>query len=319
MLKSIVSFRRCGAWVLALLCCLAPPLHAATTVFSTDFESGIPTAITAPASVLAGVQGWAGLGPTGRKFAGSFLRHTAVAIPPTTLTLRNLPAHQSIDIDFLLAFIDSWDGTELFMVRVDGALLFSHWFQLATGDGSSYVAPPGGLLSSGRQLGFSNGSYYSRDRAYDMGVDSVFHGIPHTADSVVVTWSLGAVAGPAASQWQGGDDESWAIDGITVRVNNASLAVGDPPRPALALAAFPNPSRGGQASLRFSLATSASAWLELLDVSGRQIFTRDVTSFGVGSHTLSLADGPRLAPGIYLVNMRQGGVQKSARMVVLGD
>ena len=319
MLHSIASVRRYGALVLALLCCLAPQSYAATTVFSTDFESGIPAAISAPASVLAGVQGWAGLGPTGRKFAGSFLRHTAIAIPPTTLTLRNLPAHQSIDIDFLLAVIDSWDGTELFQVRVDGALLFSHWFQLASGDASSYVAPPGGLLSSGGQLGFSNGSYYSRDRAYDMGVDSTFHAIAHTADSVVVTWSLGAVAGPAASQWQGGDDESWAIDGITVRVNAASLAVGDTPRPALALAAFPNPSRSGQSSLRFSLGTAASAQLELFDVSGRQLFMRDVTSFGAGSHTLSLAAAPRLAPGIYLVNVSQGGAQKSARMVVLRD
>ncbi len=319
MPKSIASVRLCGAWVIAMLCCLAPPSYAATTVFSTDFESGIPAAITAPASVLSGVQGWAGLGPTGRKFGGSFLRHTAVEIPPTTLTLRNLPAHQSIDIDFLLAVIDSWDGTELFQVRVDGALLFSHWFQLALGDASSYVAPPGGLLSSGVQLGFSSGSYYSRDRAYDMGVESAFHAISHTADSVVVTWSLGAVAGPAASQWQGGDDESWAIDGITVRVNNAPLAVSDPPRPALALSADPNPSHGGQSSLRFSLATSASAQLELFDVGGRRLFMRDVTSYGAGSHTLSLADGPPLAPGIYLVNVQQGEARKFARMVVLGN
>jgi len=223
-------------------------------VFTTDFESGIPSQISAPASQLFGVSGWAGLGPTGRKFGGSFLRHTAIRIPPTTLTLRNLPPHKSIDVDFLLALIDSWDGTELFQVSVDGVQLFSHWFQLATGDGSSDVAPPGGLLSSGGELGFSAGPYHSRDRAYDMGVEPVFHAIPHTADSVVITWRLGAISGAAANEWQGGNDESWAIDGITVRVNEASLAVGDTPHSGLILAAFPDPSREGLSSLRFSLA-----------------------------------------------------------------
>ena len=47
---------------------------APVVVFSTQFESGVPPEFSAPGSVLSGVQGYAGLGPTGRKFGGNFLR-----------------------------------------------------------------------------------------------------------------------------------------------------------------------------------------------------------------------------------------------------
>ena len=63
------------------------------------------------------------------------------------MVLRNLPAHTRVSLGFLLAVIDSWDGAELLRVSVDGQEQFSHWFRLALGDTSSYVAPPGGLLS----------------------------------------------------------------------------------------------------------------------------------------------------------------------------
>ena len=59
-----------------------------------------------------------------------------------------------LSLGFLLAVIDSWDGTEVLEVLVDGVTIFSNTFQLASGDSSSYVAPPGALLSSGTDLGF---------------------------------------------------------------------------------------------------------------------------------------------------------------------
>jgi len=194
-----------------------------TVVFQTDFESGLPPELSAPGAALEGVQGYAGLGTVERRFEGNFLRYSAEPILPTTLVLTGLPPHESVGVGFLLAVIDSWDGAELFQVRVDGQLLFSHWFQLATGDSSSYDAPPGALLSSGSDLGFSGGSFFNRDRAYDLAVDPAFRSIPHTGSTLTVEWTLDAISGGGAQNWQAGADESWAIDELSV--------VLDPPLP----------------------------------------------------------------------------------------
>ncbi len=204
------------------------PAPAGTLVFSADFESGLPAEFSAPGAGIEPVQGWAGLGSGGNVFAGSFLRYTSQPLLDTQLTLTGLPAHDAIDVSMLLAVIDSWDGTELLEILVDGAVVFSHWFQLATGDTSSYTAPPGGLLSSGTNLGFSNGTWYNHDRAYDLSVDATLTGIPHTADSVTITWRIGAVSGPAAAQWQGGADESWAIDHVVVAVSDPGVSAPEP-------------------------------------------------------------------------------------------
>jgi len=219
--------------LISLVGALAPrPAAAGAVVFSTDFESGLPAAFSAPGASIEPVQGWTGLGSGGYAFAGSFLRYTSQPLLDTQLTLTGLPPHSAIDVSMLLAVIDSWDGTELLEILVDGAVVFSHWFQLATGDSSSYAAPPGGLLSSGTNLGFSNGTWFNRDRAYDLSVDADFAGIPHTADSVTITWRIGAVSGPAAAQWQGGADESWAIDNVVVTVSNPTVSAPEPGRAA---------------------------------------------------------------------------------------
>lgn len=310
------------AAVLALsLACAGPahsePARTAAVHWSSDFDSGLPPEMTAPGSQLEGVQGWAGLGPAGQAFGGTFLRYTSVPLYDTRLVLRNLPAHTNVSVSFLLALIDSWDGTELFQVSVDGATLFSHWFQLATGDTSSYIAPPGGMLSRGHNLGFTDGSYYYRDRAYDMGVEPAFQNIPHTADSLVVIWRLGAVSGPAATQWQGGSDESWAIDNVSVSLSGTLDAppLGAPG--ALALAgAQPNPSRDGRLRARFVLPSNAPARLELFDVTGRRLAAREVGSLGAGSHTCDFGEEVRCSPGLYLLRLSQAGVARTARAAV---
>jgi hypothetical protein len=86
---------------------------AATTVFTTDFESGLPPEFSAPGAFLDGVQGYAGLGPPGRQFGGQFLHYISTSILPTTLTLRGLPPHDHLSVQFLMGIIDSWDGVEL--------------------------------------------------------------------------------------------------------------------------------------------------------------------------------------------------------------
>ena len=79
----------------------------------------------------------------------------------------------------------------------------------------------------------------------------------------------------------------------------------------------PNPSRGGTLTIRFALPGAEPAALELLDIAGRRIATREVGSLGAGRHTLEIGEGRRLAPGLYLVRLRQGTKTRVTRVAVL--
>jgi hypothetical protein len=131
--------------------------------------------------------------------------------------LTGLPPHNSIDINFLLAIIDSWDGTEpgegpgacidchpdFFTVTVDGNPIFFEAFGF---NGPIFNPPPGVLLDGGFQLGFNPDD----DFAFDMGLNPAFHNIPHSAKSLTIEWVA------SGDGWQGGNDESWAIDNVEV-------------------------------------------------------------------------------------------------------
>src|SRR5207249_275852 len=90
----------------------------------------------------------------------------------TTLRLTGLPPHTSIDLDFLLAVIDSWDGSnatsgpDLFNVTVDEKSIFSETFT-NVGGSQSYVPPAGVRLSAGTDRGFAA----FPDSIYDLGRD----------------------------------------------------------------------------------------------------------------------------------------------------
>ena len=58
--------------------------------------------------------------------------------------------------------------------------------------------------------------------------------------------------------------------------------------------------------MAFALPEARAATLELFDVAGRRVWSRDVGSLGAGEHVVPLRDGPRSAPGLYLVRLRQG-------------
>jgi len=119
------------------------------------------------------VQGYDGIGPAGNAFGGLFLRNTSPGTPAaaSTLTLTGLPPHTSIEVNFLLAIIDSWDGVpnafgvgdDTFVVEVDGTTLFSEVFENAGGS-QTYVSPAGGELVDEVHMGFSpNNNEYHTD------------------------------------------------------------------------------------------------------------------------------------------------------------
>jgi hypothetical protein len=90
-----------------------------------------------------------------------------------------------------------------------------------------------------------------------------------------------------------------------------------PPRPAFALTgARPNPSSHGL-SVVFSLPDAAPARLDVVDVAGRRVLTREVGDLGPGAHAFDPAPGRPLLPGLYLMRLTRAGQSRTARAVVI--
>ena len=230
-------------------------VHAQTNVsnsvqvYFNDFD-GDPVVASGVTATLGGitntesVQGYDGYG-----FGGDFLRNDTggyddggIGTPgsPTTLTLTGLPPHTSIDINFLLAIIDSWDGSEpgegpdactdchpdILTVIVDNTPIFSEAFGY---NGPVFEPPPDVLLEEGEQLGFNYDPYFY-DAAYDMGLNPAFDGIPHSASTLTIEWFANG------GGWQGGLDESWAIDNLEIIIDEGievdiDIKPGEDPNP----------------------------------------------------------------------------------------
>ena len=210
---------------------------ASLSVFNTGFENGVPAEITGFTSTTS-VQGFAGIGTNSDVFAGDFLQNDSgccTALPSTSptstqLTLTDLPAHDSVDIDFLLAIINSWNdasdssvwGPDHFVVTVDGVEIFNENFRNLDGSSQGYQAPAGVALTPAplSDLGFpgpSPGTLETNDAAYNMGLDPAFDAIPHTADTLTVEWSAGGEG------WEGGANESWGLDNVEVTLNGVPV------------------------------------------------------------------------------------------------
>jgi hypothetical protein len=204
------------------------PSHGNQLAFFDDFDgaqSAYPgvTAVWSGVTTLEPVQGFAGLG-TSSQFGGSFLRNDSAPPTSTKLTLSNLPYHTAVDLSFLLAVIDSWDGVgstwgfDTFTVTVDGNTVFSDVLDNAgpvVAPGGvpgvqTYVPPPGVEVIRMAELGFRDIDINDQESAYDMAFDPSFNNIPHSNSTMTIEWLAG---GPG---WQGGIDESFAIDNLSV-------------------------------------------------------------------------------------------------------
>lgn len=211
----------------------AAPSTQSERVFYTDFNATRAPAEFSGITTLAGVAGYNGIGQVGNRFTGSLLRNqTGMAfdyldVPyspavPTRLTLTNLPPHTSLDLNFLFAALDSWDGNtqyaapDVFAVAVDGRTVFAKTFDNADRSDQDYVPAPGTLLDWGHQLGF-NSNY--TDAAYDLGQDPAFNNIPHDSSTVRIEWF------PYGDGWTAAfhQDESWGIDNVEVILNGVPV------------------------------------------------------------------------------------------------
>jgi hypothetical protein len=79
----------------------------------------------------------------------------------------------------------------------------------------------------------------------------------------------------------------------------------------------PNPSPTGRLVVAFSLPEMAKAHLELVDVSGRRVAWRDLSSVGVGRHTVTLDEASGARAGVYLLRLWQGSASATRRVIVL--
>jgi hypothetical protein len=219
------------AWALAMLLAV-PSAHAGSVpVFTDDFDSGISARFSG-ITTIEPTQGFIGTGNGANVFSGNFLRNASGGNPtgapgsPTVLTLTDLPTHTSIDLKFLLAIIDTWDGSDpasgafqpdYFNVRVDGTTIFSESIDhevLAVG---TYGNPaPGVLIAWGNRF---EARPSQNDIGFDMGLEPVFSAIPHSAGTLVVEWFADGAGWQGNFGPEGAPDESWAIDNVAVVLN----------------------------------------------------------------------------------------------------
>lgn len=208
-------------------------LCAGIIVFSNDFDgneafySGVAGGFSG-VTTRESVQGYSGIGTGSNVFSGDMLRNDtgSLGVPAsrTMLTITGLPSHDQVDISFLLATIDSWDGStfpptgsaapDFFNVLVDGETVLSETFEHVVPADASYTPPPGVKLAVG-QL-YEAGGRQFHDAAYDMGLDPIFSDIAHTSNTITLEWFA------SGTGWQGGLDESFAIDNVQIRVSQTS-------------------------------------------------------------------------------------------------
>jgi hypothetical protein len=155
-------------------------------------------------------------------------------------------------------------------------------YLLYRGSTAAFVPAPGNLVVASPDTGYVDAVsaiYYYKLCAVDV------HGNASAFATQLPTWTAGV---------DGGAPLAFALE-----------------------SARPNPSRGEQLSVAFTLPTPAPARLELVDVSGRRVAEREVGVLGAGRHLVALAAGRPLAPGLYLVRLTQGANVRVTRVAVL--
>jgi hypothetical protein len=111
-------------------------------------------------------------------------------------------------------------------------------------------------------------------------------------------YRLGVVAGSSEAFY----GETW------ISVPNEWRLVLAPPAP--------NPVTG-RLSIMFTLPSAAPARLEVLDVAGRIVGSREAGSMGVGQHLVTFGESAQWSPGVYVVRLTQGQRSITARASIV--
>ena len=137
------------------------------------------------------------------------------------------------------------------------------------------------------------------------------------------------IASPSEATWVDPDGSGqwfYKLSAVDIHANESDFALlaptavsVEPGGAALTLAlhgARPNPSLDGRLSLSFVLGREGPARLDVVDLAGRRILSRDLSHLGGGPHVLEVAGAERLAPGIYFARLSQGPQTLESKVVV---
>ncbi len=182
---------------LLLMCSTGISEVFAYPVYTSDFEDG-SSGVIQNASI-EGTQGYKSYG-FGNYYAWSDAKETNAI----TLQLNDLPEHSYLKIEFDLALIDSWDGDspwgpDYFNVKIDNSSVFKETFTNFRGRTQSYKGDPIVWIK-----GLARNSTWL-DSAYHISLT-----VSHTNEDATITWFA------SGSGWEGGWNESYAIDNIKV-------------------------------------------------------------------------------------------------------
>jgi Ca2+-binding RTX toxin-like protein len=187
----------------------APAAHAATVVFSDDFEGATTKAEWSGSENVVTPNNSGVLGESGQPFANS----------SPTLTLTGLPAHTSLTVTYQYFMLLSNDGDEQFTVTATGgsgpitpttSFGADPFSQCYPGDSpciGNEVQGGTGRADSGDLLGY--GCFYGCADRYDLGGT-----VAHTAGSTIINFD--------EVNSQGWPDEGWVLDNVTVTLDGAT-------------------------------------------------------------------------------------------------
>ncbi len=220
-----------------LLLASVPLLKGDELLFSDDFDDndfkavGISSVYTGGNQTTAGQTG----GITDSQgfdalpsFGGDFWRVTTEN-DIFELRIENIAAHTNVSVAFSLAMMDSWDGgnstygSDIFNFEItDGSTSLVGLSETYSGGN----APSQGVVATEAdrvQLGFNNGSQvWWNDDAYRL----EFNNLAHSSDTLVLRFW--ASSGGSGAGFQGGNDESFAIDNIVINYDGPSEVVPEP-------------------------------------------------------------------------------------------
>src|ERR1051326_7134082 len=143
--------------------------------------------------------------------------------------------------------------------------------------------------------------------------------VPSAASLVAATKDPGWVDPGGHGEW------FYKLSAMDLHANESSFSLltsisplgVDPPAAVFELrGARPNPSGGGRLNIYFALERGAGARLDLVDLAGRRMLSKDLSTLGSGRHVTTLGDAKPLPPGVYFVRLHQGRRVLESRAVV---
>jgi hypothetical protein len=201
------------------------------------------------------------------------------------------------------------------------------WFASAVASGQSVdnLAPPPPSPFTAAFVAGDTHLHWGVSAASDFGTFKLYRGssadfVPAIGNMVVATTDTGYADVGIAGYY-------YKLSAVDVNGNEGAFAAlgpvgtldvtGDAKLEFALAGVTPNPARGDRLMVDFTLPIADPARLELIDVTGRRVTSRDIGALGAGQHVVNLAAARPLAPGIYLVKLTQGARSRVARAAVI--